>query len=86
LFVVEHGKCKSATAVTPEVGERAEYVIRAPYSRWREIIEGKLDPTRAMLQGKLQVKGDLKALTQEVEAARALVKAAASIPTKFPDD
>ena len=86
LFEVEHGKCKAATAVAPEVGDRAEYVIRAPYARWREIIEGKLDPTRALLQGKLQVKGDLKALTQEVEAARALVKAAASVPTKFPDD
>ncbi len=86
LFEVQHGKCKAATAVTPEVGQRAEYVIRAPYSRWREIIEGKLDPTRALLQGKLQVKGDLKALTQEVEAARALVKAAASVPTNFPDD
>jgi putative sterol carrier protein len=86
LFEVEHGRCKAATAVTPEVGDRAEYVIRAPYSRWREIIEGKLDPTRALLQGKLQVKGDLKALTQEVEATRALVRAAASVPTKFPDD
>lgn len=86
LFEVEHGKCESAKAVTPEVGQRAEYVIRAPYSRWREIIEGKLDPTRALLQGKLQVKGDLKTLTQEVEATRALVRAAASIPTKFPDD
>ncbi len=86
LFEVEHGKCKSAKAVAPEVGDRAQFVIRAPYSRWKEIIKGKLDPTRALLQGKLQVKGDLKALTQEVEATQALVKAAASIPTQFPDE
>ena len=86
LFEIEHGKCKRATAVTPEVGSQAEFVIRAPYSRWKEIIEGKLDPTRALLQGKLKVKGDLKALTAEVEAAQALVRAAASIPTQFPDE
>lgn len=86
LFEIEHGKCKRATAVAPEVGDRAEFVIRAPYSRWREIIEGKLDPTRALLQGKLKVKGDLTTLTKEVAATQALVRAAASIPTRFPDD
>ncbi len=86
LFEIEHGRCKQATAVTPETGALAEFVIRAPYSRWKEIIEGKLDPTRALLQGKLKVKGDLKALTAEVDAAQALVRAAASIPTQFPDE
>jgi putative sterol carrier protein len=85
-FDVTDGKCREAKIVTADEGERAEYVIRAPYSRWREIIDGKLDPIRGMLQGKLQVKGDLKALTAEVDAARALVNVAASIPTQFPEE
>jgi putative sterol carrier protein len=85
-FDVAGGKCREAKIVTQEEGERAQFVIRAPYSRWKEIIDGKLDPIRGMLQGKLQVKGDLKALTAEVDAARALVKTAASIPTQFPDE
>jgi putative sterol carrier protein len=85
-FHIQHGKVADAKLVEPEEGERAQYVIFAPYSRWKEVIQGKLDPIRGMLQGKLKVKGDLKALTEEVNAAEALVKVAASIPSEFPDD
>lgn len=85
-FHIQHGKVADAKLVSPDDGERAEYVIFAPYSRWKEVIQGKLDPIRGMLQGKLKVKGDLKALTEEVDAAHALVKVASTIPSEFPDD
>jgi putative sterol carrier protein len=85
-FHIQGGKVTDAKLVGPEEGERAEFVILAPYSRWKEVILGKLDPIRGMLQGKLKVKGDLKALTEEVKAAHALVKVASSIPSEFADD
>jgi putative sterol carrier protein len=86
LFDINHGKCREAKIVSPEEGDRATYVIRAPYSRWKEVIQGKLDPIKGMLQGKLKVTGDLPTLAREVKAADALVKIARAVTTEFPDE
>ena len=41
-----HGECRRRRyVVTPEEGDAAKFVIRAPYSRWKEVIEG--DSTRS---------------------------------------
>ena len=32
-----HGKCRSGGIVDPERGATCQYVITAPYSRWREM-------------------------------------------------
>lgn len=85
LFDIRHGRCETARIVTADEGDRATYVIRGPYSRWKEVIEGKVDPIKAMLQGKLKVTGDLHTLAREVTAADALVKIARAITTEFPD-
>lgn len=85
LFVIRNGRCDEARIVSVDEGERATFVIRAPYSRWKEVIEGRLDPIKGMIQGKLKVSGDLPALAREVKAADALVKIARAITTEFPD-
>jgi len=54
-----HGACREARMVTPEEGERAPYLIRAPYFRWKEVVRGELDPVKGMMQGKLRLQGDL---------------------------
>jgi putative sterol carrier protein len=86
LFEIEHGVCKAATIVSPEEANRATFTISAPYSRWKEVVQGKLDPIRGMLQGKLQVTGDLPTLAREVQAAKALVSLASSVTSSFPDE
>lgn len=85
-FDLWHGECREAKIVTVDEGERATYIIRAPYSLWKEVLIGRLDPIKGMIQGKLRLTGDLPTLTQRVEAASALVSLAASIPTTFPDE
>lgn len=86
LFVIDHGECREARIVTADEVDRADFVIRAPYSRWKEVIQGKLDPIKGMRQGKLHVTGDLPTLAREVNAADALVKIARAVTTEFPDD
>lgn len=81
-----HGECRDAKIVTPEEGERSRFIIRAPYSRWKEVIRGELDPVKGMMQGKLKLKGDLPTIVRHVKAANELVNVAASVPTDFPDD
>jgi putative sterol carrier protein len=81
-----HGACRSGGVVTQEEGERAAYVIRAPYSRWKEVLLGDLDPTRAMMQGKLRVRGDLPTILRYVNAANELVVLTGEVDTIFPDE
>jgi putative sterol carrier protein len=70
----------------PEEGERAPYVIRAPYSRWKEVLRGDLDPVKGMMQGKLKVQGDLAMIVRYVRAANELVHLTMQVPTRFIDE
>jgi putative sterol carrier protein len=82
-----HGACRGHRyAVPPEEGERAKFIIRAPYSRWKEVINKELDPVKGMMQGKLKLRGDLPTIVRYVKAANELVNLAASVPTEFVDE
>ncbi|GBC86503.1 hypothetical protein HRbin12_00492 [bacterium HR12] len=81
-----HGECREARMVTPEEGSRAPYVIRAPYTRWKEVLAGDLDPVKGMMQGKLKLRGDLPTIIRHVRAANELVRLTATVPTEFLDE
>lgn len=82
-----HGECRGAKyALRPEEGEKAKFIIRAPYSRWKEVIRKELDPVKGMMQGKLKLKGDLPTIVRYVKAANELVNLAGSVPTEFVDE
>jgi putative sterol carrier protein len=81
-----HGECREARIVAAEEGERARFVIRAPYSRWKEVIRKELEPVKGMMQGKLRLKGDLPTIVRHVKAASELVNLAGTVPTEFPDE
>ncbi len=81
-----HGACRGGGIVSPERGQTAAYVIRAPYSRWKEVVQGDLDPTRAMMQGKLRVQGDLVKIVRYARAANELVHLTEQVDTRFPDE
>lgn len=81
-----HGECRAGRLVEREEGERARYVIRAPYTRWKEILRGELDPVKAMMQGKLKLKGDLPTIVRYIRAANELVHLTETVPTEFLDE
>lgn len=81
-----HGDCRGGGVVDASKGEAARYVIAAPYSRWREVLEGDLDPIRGMMQGKLRVRGDLPTIVRYVNAANELVHLTSTVDTQFPDE
>ena len=81
-----HGACRDGKLVSPEEGERARFVIRAPYSRWKEVIKRDLDPVKGMMQGKLKLRGDLPTIVKHVKAANELVNVAQTVPTEFSDE
>ena len=82
-----HGDCRGAKyGLAAEEGEKAKFIIRAPYSRWKEVIRKELDPVKGMMQGKLKLKGDLPTIVRYVKAANELVNLAGSVPTEFVDE
>jgi putative sterol carrier protein len=81
-----HGECRAARMVTAEEGARAPYVIRAPYTRWKDVLLGDLDPVKGMMQGKLKLQGDLPTIIRYVRAANELVHLTGSVPTEFLDE
>jgi putative sterol carrier protein len=80
-----HGGCREGGVSDVTIGERARYVLSAPYSRWKDVVLGELDPIRAMMQGKLSVRGDLPTIVREVRSASELVHLLGQIDTAFPD-
>jgi putative sterol carrier protein len=63
----------------------AAYVLSAPYSRWKDVVQGELDPIKGMLQGKLRVRGDLPTIVRYVRAANELVRLTSLVDTVFAD-
>jgi putative sterol carrier protein len=81
-----HGECREARMIDPQEGDRAPYVIRAPYSRWKDVVRGDLDPVKGMMQGKLKLRGDLAMIVRYVRAANELVNLTTQVPTEFLDE
>lgn len=81
------GVCREAQYVGRKVAETADFVIAAEYPRWREVLSGAVDPTKAMMQNKLKLeRGHLPTIVKFVNASKALVKSAFVIDTIYPAD
>jgi putative sterol carrier protein len=83
LLDLWHGTCRGGGPIDEARGRAARYVIAAPYSRWRDVVLGDLDPVRGMMQGKLRVRGDLATIVRHVRAANELVRLTGTVPTRF---
>ena len=81
-----HGACRGGRAIVSADGEAAAYTLTAPYSRWKDVVQGELDPIKAMMQGKLRVRGDLPTIVRYVKAANELVRLTGLVDTDFPDE
>jgi len=81
-----HGACRGAGIIDDGRAATAAYGITAPYTRWKDVLLGDLDPIKGMMQGKLKVRGDLPAIVRQVRAATELVRLTGDVPTAFPDE
>ncbi len=81
-----HGSCRDARAIGAGDADTAAYTLSAPYSRWKDVVHGELDPIKGMMQGKLRVRGDLPTIVRYVRAANELVRLTGLVDTDFPDE
>lgn len=79
------GVCREAQMVTGADAQSADFVIVAEYERWKEVLSGQIDPTKAMMQNKLKLeRGHLPTIVKFVVASKELVRSALAIDTEYP--
>ena len=83
---LDRGVCREAKVVNRAEGERAPFCITGEYARWKSVIRKELDPIKAMMQKKLELKGQMTTIVKYVNASKELVEAATRVPTHFLDE
>jgi len=78
-----HGKSTNAAMIGSETERPAEFIIRAPFSTWRQVIEGKLDPIQGMMTRKLKLQGNMMKVMRYPKAAKEIVSCCALVPTDW---
>ena len=66
--------------------QACNFVITAPYSRWKQVATKQLDAIKGMLTGKLKLKGDLPTIVRYTKASQELTEATTRLSVKWPDD
>ena len=83
---LERGVCREAKIVSRAEAEKAPFCIAGEYSRWKSVIRKELDPIKAMMQKKLELKGQMTTIVKYVNASKELVECATRVPTAFLDE
>ncbi len=83
---LEDGVCRSLRLVPKEIGEGGDFILSGAYERWKQIMRGELDPTKAMMQGKIKLKGHLPTIVRYAKASTRLAELVAQVKTIFLDD
>jgi putative sterol carrier protein len=80
-----HGECRSASLVTSEEEKKPEFRMSAPLSKWRRVIDKKLDPIQGMVTRQLKLEGNLMKIMKQPKAALEMVNCCTLVPTEFPE-
>lgn len=82
---VHEGRCRECKLLlAKEAVEKAPFVVVASYAQWKQVIKKEIDPTKALMQGKLKLtKGHMPTMVKHVNASKQLVESTTRVPTKF---
>jgi putative sterol carrier protein len=83
---IERGNCSDVRVVPKAEAEKAPFCITGEYARWKSVLRKELDPIKAMMQKKLELKGQMTTIVKYVNASKELVECATRVPTKFLDE
>ncbi len=83
---IDRGSCNEVRVVPRAEAERAPFCISGDYARWKSVLRKELDPIKAMMQKKLELKGQMTTIVKYVNASKELVECATRVPTAFLDE
>jgi putative sterol carrier protein len=88
-IVPEDGRVKQLKVlVDPDDLEELEpaYLARAPYSVWKALLQGTLDPVEAVLRRRIAVQGDVQPLIERARYKGIADRLLRQVETQFIDD
>jgi putative sterol carrier protein len=62
------------------------YLARAPYTVWKQLLQGSLDPVEAVLRRRIAVKGDLQQLIERLRFKGIADRVFARLKTEYVDE
>jgi len=62
------------------------YLARAPYTVWKQLLQGSLDPVEAVLRRRIAVKGDLQQLIERLRFKGIADRVFAQLKTEYVDE
>jgi putative sterol carrier protein len=80
------GEARDIRVGSADNARACDFVITAPYSRWKQVATKELDATRGMLTGKLKLKGDLPTIVRYTKASQEMTECTTRVPVRWPDD
>ena len=83
LVRLRDGACQGVEFVEGPTHADAGFVLRAPFTLWKEILERRTMAATAILTGRMRVDGDRIVLLRFLAAHRALIHCTSSLDTEF---
>ena len=80
------GVVNSIRMVDKETAENSKYVIYGDYVRWKQVAKKELDAVKAMMQGKLKLKGNLPYVVKYIKGVQESIRCLTEVESRFPDD
>ena len=80
-----HGECRSARKLDSAADESPAFTMAAPIDTWREVLTGRLDPIKGLMQKRLALTGNMMKVLKAPKAAVEMVNCAREIDTSWPD-
>jgi len=79
-LALAHGECSAATFHPDARTVSSEFVYEGSPENWRKLLDGQVDPVKAILDGTFRIKGNLAKAMRFTRAAKELVETAAKVP------
>lgn len=84
-FDLWHGDCRSACVIKDENERSPQYSISGSFTVMDQLLQKKLDPVKAMMTGKLKVKGNMGQIMRMPRAALEFTNCLSKVDAVFPE-
>jgi putative sterol carrier protein len=81
-----HGDVGEFVVCDYDKAQSAKFVMTGDYSRWKQVALKELDATKALLQGKLKMKGDLPYVVRNIKTVNKVIDILGRVDTEWPDE
>jgi len=81
-----HGEVRDFLICDEAKARSANFVMSGDYLRWKQVAKKELDPTKALMQGKLKLKGNLAYIVRHIKTVNKVIDLLCEVETLWPDE